>query len=73
MNANRTEIATERERRTLLDRVVVFADHLEVSVHGAPRLNVALAEVGLDPREQILACRRGDLNPHVLADTRPST
>ncbi|HEY9562595.1 MAG TPA: hypothetical protein VIR30_02395 [Nocardioides sp.] len=49
--------ATEQERRTLLDelldRVAVFPDHLEVQVHGAPRLNLALAEVRLASREQI--------------------
>ena len=50
-------IATDQERRTLLDelldRVLVYPEHLEVQIHGAPRLNVALAEVGLAPREQI--------------------
>src|SRR3546814_13440946 len=49
--------ATEQERRTLLDelhdRVAVFPDHLEVQVHGAPRLNLALAEVRLASREPI--------------------
>jgi hypothetical protein len=43
--------ATEQERRTLLDemidRVTLYPDHLEVHVHGTPRLNVTLAEVGL--------------------------
>ena len=31
----------------LVERVAVFPDHLEVSIAGAPRLNVGLAEVGL--------------------------
>jgi hypothetical protein len=45
------EAATETERRTLLDEYVsavrVYADHLEVEVRGAPKINVALHEVGL--------------------------
>lgn len=45
------EAATDTERRTLLDEFVpqlhVFDDHLEVEVRGAPKLNVALHEVGL--------------------------
>lgn len=45
------EAATEQERRVLIeelvDHVAVFPDHLEVAVHGAPRLNVLLSEVGL--------------------------
>lgn len=43
--------ATDTERRTLLDEFVptvnVHPDHLEVEVRGAPKLNVALHEVGL--------------------------
>ncbi len=43
--------ATEVERRVLVDEmveeVVVFPDHLEVKVAGAPRINVTLEEVGL--------------------------
>jgi hypothetical protein len=43
--------ASDQERRVLLDelldRIIVFPDHLEVVVHGAPRLNVLLSEVGL--------------------------
>ena len=43
--------ASDPERRVLvdelLDRLVVFPDHLEVVVHGAPKLNVLLSEVGL--------------------------
>lgn len=45
------EAATDQERRVLLeellDGVTVHPDHLEVTVHGAPRLNVLLSEVGL--------------------------
>lgn len=45
------DCATDSERRILLDEFVpgvsVFPDHLEVQVRGAPRLNVALHEVGL--------------------------
>jgi hypothetical protein len=43
--------ATDQERRVLveelLDVLTIFPDHLEVTVKGAPRLNVALNEVGL--------------------------
>lgn len=43
--------ATDQERRTLveelLDTLEVHPDRLVVGVHGAPKLNVALAEVGL--------------------------
>jgi hypothetical protein len=39
------------ERRVLVnelvDHVAVYPDHLEVAVHGVPKLNVLLAEVGL--------------------------
>ena len=45
--------ATDAEKRVLieelLDCVVIFPDHLEVEVSGAPPLNVTLAEVGLRP------------------------
>jgi len=45
------EEANGQERRVLieelLDSVTVLPDHLEVTVHGAPRLNVLLEEVGL--------------------------
>jgi site-specific DNA recombinase len=45
------EAATETERRTLLDEYIsavqVYGDHLEVEVRGAPKINVALHEVGL--------------------------
>ena len=43
--------ATESERRILVEelveKVAVFPDHLEVTIVGAPRLNVGLTEVGL--------------------------
>jgi len=43
--------ATDKERRVflneLLDAVFFFPDHLEVSVAAAPRLNIALSEVGM--------------------------
>lgn len=49
------EEATEAERRVLVDEmveeVVVFTDHLEVKVSGAPRINVTLQEVGLKVSE----------------------
>jgi hypothetical protein len=47
--------ATDEERRVLveelLDAVAIFPDHLEVTVQGAPRLNVTLEEAGLKPAE----------------------
>ncbi len=43
--------ATGLERRTLIDELLdgleVHPDHLTVAINGAPKLNVALAEVGL--------------------------
>ena len=43
--------ASDEERRVMveewLDSVAMFPDHLEVTVSGAPRLNVLLEEVGL--------------------------
>ena len=46
--------ATDTERKALLDEYItgvdVHADHLEVEVRGAPKLNVALHEVGLRNR-----------------------
>ena len=48
------EADTETERRTLLDEYIsavqVYGDHLEVEVRGAPKINVALQEVGLRNR-----------------------
>ena len=45
------DAATDAERRILLDEFVpvveVYPDHLEVEIRGAPKLNVALHEVGL--------------------------
>jgi hypothetical protein len=47
--------AVEDERRVLVEEflewVTVFPDHLEVSVIGAPALNVRLCEVGLKESE----------------------
>ena len=47
------EEATDAERRVLveelLDAVAMYPDHLEVTVKGAPRLNVTLKEAGLGP------------------------
>jgi hypothetical protein len=51
------EAATDQERRVLieelLEAVTVFADHLEVAVHGAPTVNVLLGEVGLTDQSGI--------------------
>ncbi len=48
--------ATEQERRALVDelveRVIVFPDHLEVGIFGAPKLNVTLSEVGLGTQSE---------------------
>lgn len=45
------QAATEEERRVIVDELVetvaVFPDHLEVTIAGAPRLNVRFSEVGL--------------------------
>lgn len=53
------DAATDTERRTLLDEFVptvsVHPDHLEVEVRGAPKLNVALHEVGLRNRSVEIA------------------
>lgn len=47
--------ASQQERRVLIDelvdRVAVYPDHLEVTVHGVPTLNVLLSEVGLRESE----------------------
>lgn len=54
--------ATNQECRELLDEllqdVTVLPDHLEVTVHGAPALNVTLAEVGLGKPGADWSCRR---------------
>jgi site-specific DNA recombinase len=43
--------ATDSEKRVLVEELVekiaIFPDHLEVTIAGAPRLNVTLSEVGL--------------------------
>ena len=45
------EAATDQERRTLIEELLdcleVHPDRLTVAIHGAPTLNVSLAEVGL--------------------------
>ncbi|MAT04282.1 MAG: hypothetical protein CL424_04465, partial [Acidimicrobiaceae bacterium] len=55
----RVEFEFDTERRTLLDeflvRLDVFADHLEVEISGAGKLNVALHEVGLRNRSVEIA------------------
>jgi hypothetical protein len=60
------EAATESERRTLIDEMIeaveVHDDHLEVTLRGAPKLNVTLAEVGLGRQGEDWSCRRGDLD-----------
>ena len=56
------EAATDDEKRVLVKELVkdvtVFPDHLEVSLDGAPRLNVTLEEVGLKS-SQLRACGVG--------------
>ena len=65
------EAATETERRTLLDEYIsavqVYGDHLEVEVRGAPKMNVALHEVGLRNRSVEIA---GVGGPTRCASTR---
>lgn len=39
--------ATDQERRVLVEEVIVNPDRLQVTVAGAPRLNVRYSEVGL--------------------------
>ncbi len=61
------QAATQVERRILIDELIeavdVHDDHLEVTVRGAPKLNVTLAEVGLGRQGEFQSCRRGDFNP----------
>jgi hypothetical protein len=45
----------------LLEHVEVHGDHLEVSVRGAPKLNITLAEAGLDEKCGERSCRRTEL------------
>ncbi len=56
------EAATESERRAVIDEMLdaidVYDDHLEVTVKGAPKLNVTLAEVGLGRQGEDWSCRR---------------
>jgi hypothetical protein len=56
--------ATEAERKVLVkelvEKVVIFPDHLEVTIHGAPRLNVTYPEMGLSgPESQIRGVEGG--------------
>lgn len=48
--------ATDQERRRLVEEmvegVVVFPDHLVVAIFGAPKLNIALEEVGLGKQSE---------------------
>jgi hypothetical protein len=57
--------ATDLERRVLVEErlksVAMYPDHLEVTVSGAPRLNVTLEEVGLTGGVAV-SCRRGVAN-----------
>lgn len=50
------EAATAQENRELVEEIVedvlLFPDHLEVQIAGAPRLNVLLGEVGLKDEVQ---------------------
>ncbi len=56
--------AEEHERRVLVEELVeavgVYPDHLEVTVAGAPPLNVLYGEVGLK-ESYFCWCRRGAL------------
>ena len=51
--------ATDPERRVLVEelveKVAVFPDHLEVTIAGAPRLNVGLAEVVVSSRRTLVS------------------
>jgi site-specific DNA recombinase len=61
------EAATEQERRVLVEEMVeavaIFPDHLEVKIEGAPKLNIALREVGLLAGVADSASRGGESNP----------
>jgi hypothetical protein len=63
------EEATPAERRILIedliDGVLVYPDHLQVKVSGAPPLNVTLAEVGLKDPGTKRSVSEGGLNPKV--------
>ena len=69
--------ATDDEKRVLieelLESVSFFPDHLEVTPRGGPTINVLLDEVGLKAGVGERVCRRGELNPHALAGTSPSS
>jgi hypothetical protein len=60
--------ATDPNRRVLIDdlidAVVVYPDHLQVEVNGAPPLKVALTEVGLRSAPGTTSCvSEGGLEP----------
>jgi len=54
------------ERRVLVDEMIeaveVHDDHVEVTVRGAQKLNVTLAEVGLGRHGEDWSCRRGEFD-----------
>jgi hypothetical protein len=65
-----------------VEEISVLPDHLDVNVHGAPPLHVRYQVVGMSEwfrtcrRRDVsegVSCRRGDLNPHALAGTSPSS
>jgi hypothetical protein len=60
------EAAEDTERRVLIEELVdvvtVFPDHLEVTVGGAPPLNVLYSEVGLKESENV-GVGRGSSTP----------
>ena len=59
--------ATDAERRVLVeelvDSVMIFPDHLEVEVSGAPPLTVTLTEVGLKASSTRSCVSEGGLEP----------
>jgi hypothetical protein len=61
------DAATDAERRILvedlIEAVVIYRDHLEVRVSGAPTLNVTLAEVGLREPGMRTSVSEGGLEP----------
>ena len=65
--------ATEPERRVsveeLVEKVAVFPDHLEVTIAGAPKLNVGLSEVGLGGNQSQNVGVGGGTFPHTTRET----
>ncbi len=61
------DLATPAERSVLVEElveaVIVFPDHLEVQIAGAPRLNVTFAEVGLRDPGTRTSVSEGGLEP----------